>query len=498
MECLLESDWIPVRSRDGVTVQRIGLRQLLTEDHPWSVSLSRDDMEVAAIQLLICLVQTILLPENRKVLRERVASPITSECFDSAAASYLDWFRLDHPATPFMQSRGVSAKDPTPIQKLFVGLPEGNNHAFFNDAGEIHAVCPGCAAIALFNQASNCPSFGGGFKGGLRGGAPVTTLVAGADLRETVWLNVLSAEERDRIYRDATQFIPNWVEPLVAGKMIPAADIGLERGLLWQPARLELAESEEGQSCDACGLPTSRVYTAFNKEKFNYTVEGLWHHPHSPRLWDLKKGERARDRYLSFTTMAPAWTWMNHYLLQREQHAGGGRQPAQVVTQFLDVFERALSARERRFAMIVAGYRVNQAAVLERRHELYSLPMDWRISERQVQRAIDEALRVKDELRRKTYGFAKECGAAVYPLAEQHFYQATGHRLHELLRQMDRREARVAVDEFIHALHQIARRLFDELTAPYRHSVEGMTAYAKFRRALDVALRESESKEKVA
>jgi CRISPR system Cascade subunit CasA len=106
------------------------------------------------------------------------------------------WFVLDHQQYPFMQTRRVKAKEITPIQKFFIGLPEGNNHALFNDKGEIDAVCASCSAIALFNQASNCPSFGGGFKANLRGSAPNTTFAAGDHLRETLWFNVLS---QDRI-----------------------------------------------------------------------------------------------------------------------------------------------------------------------------------------------------------------------------------------------------------------------------------------------------------
>ncbi len=77
-----------------------------------------------------------------------------------------------------MQTRNVQAKEATPIQKLLIGLPEGNNHAFFNEVGEVKQLGSMVAAIALFNQASNCPSFGGSFKGTC---AVVrqTTLVAG-------------------------------------------------------------------------------------------------------------------------------------------------------------------------------------------------------------------------------------------------------------------------------------------------------------------------------
>ena len=119
-----------------------------------------------------------------------------------------------------MQTRGVTATDPTPIQKLLIGLPEGNNHAFFNDVGEVKHLSAGMAAIALFNQASNCPSFGGGFKGGLRG-VPITTLITNQDLRKTVWSNVLHEESLRNLLPNYDQHknqAPVWVEPIKAAR----------------------------------------------------------------------------------------------------------------------------------------------------------------------------------------------------------------------------------------------------------------------------------------
>ena len=59
------------------------------------------------------------------------------------------------------------------------------------------------AAITLFNQASNCPSFGGGFKGSLRGGAPITTLVfgnsRGGKLVTATFEGVLHVRDPDRL-----------------------------------------------------------------------------------------------------------------------------------------------------------------------------------------------------------------------------------------------------------------------------------------------------------
>ncbi len=91
-----------------------------------------------------------------------------------------------------MQTKGVKANDVTPMEKLLAGVSGATNCAFVNQPGQGEALCGGCTAIALFNQANQAPGFGGGFKSGLRGGTPITTFVCGIDLRSTVLLNVLT------------------------------------------------------------------------------------------------------------------------------------------------------------------------------------------------------------------------------------------------------------------------------------------------------------------
>src|SRR5690606_8498515 len=284
------------------------------------LALPRDDMELATLQLLVSLTQVLFPTAHHAALRARLNAPLSEADFHTATERLLEWFDLDHPRTPFMQTRGVSAKDVTPIQKLFIGLPDGNNHAFFNAEGEIKAVCVGCAAIALFNQASNSPSFGGGFKGSLRGGTPITTLIDAPRLRRRIWENVLPLTEVERLlpdYDSSADDPPVWVDPIPAGKTIVAGSIGLLRGLFWQPARVELLPSDGGR-CDHCGGDAGRLYKGFKKEKFTYQLEGVWPHPHGPRRWEEKNGQR-HVRFASFTTFAPAWTQLSQFLFEREE-----------------------------------------------------------------------------------------------------------------------------------------------------------------------------------
>ena len=77
--------------------------------------------------------------------------------------------------------------------------------------------------LLLFNTASNCPSMGGGFKGGLRGSTPITQMIKGPDLRQTIWLNVLHQEQLQQImpwYGETQDQPPNYVDLVKAGDTI--------------------------------------------------------------------------------------------------------------------------------------------------------------------------------------------------------------------------------------------------------------------------------------
>ncbi|MIQ93865.1 type I-E CRISPR-associated protein Cse1/CasA, partial [Salmonella enterica subsp. enterica] len=50
---LLIDNWIPVRPQSGGKVQIINLQSLFCSKNQWRLSLPRDDMELAALALLV-------------------------------------------------------------------------------------------------------------------------------------------------------------------------------------------------------------------------------------------------------------------------------------------------------------------------------------------------------------------------------------------------------------------------------------------------------------
>ncbi len=493
---LLTDNWIPVRADGGTrTFRLLSYRELLCEPGDWQVSLPRDDLELACVQLLVCMTQVMFLPEDDRALRSRLAAPLSPEKFAAGVEPCRDWFDLDHLTQPFMQSRGVKATEDTPIQKLLIGLPEGNNHAFFNEAGEVRRLSGPLAAIGLFNQASNSPSFGGGFKGSLRGGAPVTTLVAGKNLRETVWRNVLTRPriaQRQIAMPGFEHDQPTWVKPIKEKEAIPWNEIGLVRGLLWQPARVELVKSEVNTPCDVLGGEVVPVYTGFRKEKFNFTVEGVWPHPHGAMMMNLKK-EVLEQKFASFTTTAPAWTLLSEFVVPKNMNdhdAREGSVPAGPVTQANELGDGDMH-------LLIGGYRTNQASVLERRHELMSLAQGWSDDKGRLKQLVDLGKEAKKALRGKLY-FAvqgnkdkglKGIGAAIHETAEKLFYARTESFIHEAFSNvLTFKEWKSAKADFTKQLATHCRAIFEELTDPYAMKPELIPVIAWARRSLNIDL----------
>lgn len=489
---LINHDWLPVL--DAGCFRQIGLRELLCTDGDFRLALPRDDMELSGLALAIALTQTLFLPADVTEWRKRQKVPLTDTEYATGIEPFRDWFNLDDARQPFMQTRGVKAAEITPMQKLFIGLPDGVSHTFFNAEGEISAVCGGCAAIALFHQASVCPSFGGGFKGSLRGAAPVTTFVDVPDrgpgsLRRRIWRNVLPAPEVARLLPGAPtgrDDLPVWILPVTAGSTVRAGSIGLRRGLFWQPAHVELRPAAAGD-CEHCGASGVARYGGFLKEKFVYTLDGMWPHPHSPRQWTVKKGER-EERFLSFTTTAPAWTQLSQYVF-RQEAAREGHAPASIVTAWTS----SGSSNAQELNLLIGGYRNNQANVIERRYELFSFAPGWEDAQAQIEACIGDALAVRTALRGSLYWAAKGqkdhfkgLGVAVHEISDARFLTRSGTLLLTELREIDwaREDWITRLETYREALIALAETIFAEVVAPYRHDPELIHAIAAARSKL--------------
>jgi CRISPR system Cascade subunit CasA len=100
---LLKDPWIPVRADAGTGVFRLlTYQQLLCEPGNWQVSLPRDDLELACVQLLVCMTQVMFLPEDNPEWQKQLKNPLSPDNFAAGAAPCREWFDLNHPTQPFM------------------------------------------------------------------------------------------------------------------------------------------------------------------------------------------------------------------------------------------------------------------------------------------------------------------------------------------------------------------------------------------------------------
>lgn len=485
---LLAESWIPIQHKGDR--QKITLQQLLCGEKSGELCLPRGDLELACLQLLAAITQVCFTPPDRKILLSRLKKPLSDDEFQAGINDKATWFDLNHPDTPFMQIRGVKASKPTPMDKLLAGVADGTNKAFINPEGLAAGLCSSCTSIALFNMANNCPSMGGGFKGSLRGSAPITQLIKGPDLRTTVWLNALHEQRLNNVlpwYSDTAQQKPNYVEPVEAGERIPVAKIGLTRGLFWQPAHFELLPAETTGGCSVCNT-VAPLFTGFNKAKFNYTIEGVWPHPLSARTFKITKGKR-EEKFPSFTTSAPGWTQLSRLVVAMESEKAG-QNPAPVLEQ-----ARKELVKASRLQFVIGGYRNNQASVLERRHEFFSLADGWADHGKEIHRIIETGLGYKTALRKALYLFAvgikdkiKGAGVNLCEQGDALFFQQTEQWVHQILGSIDFKTPQPAIDDLSQQLKSTVLRLFEQLTQSYRQEPKMLKALALARRSLNKSL----------
>lgn len=485
---LLIDPWVPVREGGIGALRQITFEELLCREGAWQVSLPRDDFEMACLQLLICLTQVMFMPADRRKLRERLKTPLSEEEFSDGVRPYSEWFDLDHPQWPFMQSLKVTTNDVTPIQKLFTGMPAGNNHALFNEVGEINQVCGSCAVIALFNQNSNSPNFSGKHKGGLRGGAPISTFISGANLRETIWLNVLCRELVDRELGVPIAGEPIWVDPIAAGEKVISTSIALIRGLFWLPVLVRLNRVKQDCICDCCGYESHITYRDFNLgSDFKFEVLGAWPHPHTPRKWVTGDKAQRRSPYMSFRNTAPAWTQLSEFIVPRSAADGSeGQIPAASVTQFGEIYN------DEPLHLLVGGYQAKQSSVVQRRHELFSIAQGWADHRDSLKEFIEVGLGVKDSLckhlsvaaKGDTKRKLKGIGIPINKAGEYLFFQGSESIVHERLRVMHWRESARELEIFVTDLAMLCQDVFTRLTDPHAHKPELIPIIARARHGL--------------
>lgn len=302
---LLVSTWLPFRVRDGgISYQS---PSAIADPEVVDLALPRADFQGAAYQWLIGLLQTVLPPRDHDDWLDYVAEPPSREALEAALEPLAAAFELDGDGPRFMQDRDpLEDAKPTSVSGLLIDSPGANglklNTDHFVKRGRVEAICPDCAALALFTLQINAPSGGAGYRVGLRGGGPLTTLVlpedAQASLWQRLWLNVMPSQSLSRQGKveaprpDDDSLFP-WMGPTrlsdrKGAVVVPDAMHALHA--YWaMPRRFRLLFEDAPCRCDLCGREASRSVGEIRAKNYGANYDGPWQHPLTPYRRDPKK-----------------------------------------------------------------------------------------------------------------------------------------------------------------------------------------------------------------
>lgn len=295
---LLHDPWMPVRDADG---QRHWITPCRLAEPQWrAFDADRPDFNGALAQFAIGLLQTTTPVadsiEWRGLFNTPPAAATLQRWFEPVAVA----FELDGDGPRFMQDFGLGTDGVAvnEIAGLLIDAPgentAKNNADHFVKRAQLNALCPACAATALFTLQLNAPSGGAGHRTGLRGGGPLTTLVLSAQaghLWHDLWMNVrdrpaLLAQGGDAAHQDMHHTFP-WLAPItelqaLAGELAQAQVHPAH--VYWaMPRRIRLETGGPASgACDACGRPSAQLVSRYATKNYGLNYKGHWTHPLSP------------------------------------------------------------------------------------------------------------------------------------------------------------------------------------------------------------------------
>jgi len=366
---LLHEKWIPVRRASG-TPEIISAHEMVADyasNPALSLDAPRPDFNGALYQFLIGLVQTSYPPADERQWQKKFRTPPAPEELATALDRYAAAFDLDGNGPRFMQDPDLvhEKSERNAVDHLLMDMPGeqtlDKNTDHFLKRETVNQVCRSCSAMALHTLQTNAPSGGRGHRTSLRGGGPLTTLVMGRTLWETVWLNVLTSDSFNHFgnagKKTESDIFP-WLghtrtsarnEETTSQHVHPAQ-------MFWgTPRRIRLSfeKSENPIRCDLCGCITTEFVSEYDTKSYGVNYKGGWKHTLSPYYTPEKTGEplpvHLNQSGISYRN------WLG--LVQSDAGKNSKNEPAAVVHLFRQVRVGDLSGTSRiPFRLFAFGY----------------------------------------------------------------------------------------------------------------------------------------------
>ena len=392
---LIRETWIPVRraSGEGERIAPWQLTDRLDKDPITELAAPRPDFDGALIQLLISLVQTAYAPETERDWRRGLTDPPAPETLREAFAEYEQAFNLDGDGPRFMQDFDAEMQGKKKeAAYLLIDSPSENaldslnQDHFVKDRREQRYSEPALAA-ALYAYQANVPNTAAGqgarHQSSLRGGGPVTTLVLGANLWQTVWLNTVTRSTLENLYgklktnKEADIF--PWLDSTRTSESKTGSnttpDDAHPAQMYWgMPRRVRIEESSRQRGeCATYADQDVPTFSTFRIESDGINYEGPWKHPLSPFYEDndgKTKSRKVKGKYFSYRF----WT---DYVIQGESQKVGPALPVAAFFRRAARYQELADVFQHQMKMWVFGYETNRGKIRawrESKMPLYQVP----------------------------------------------------------------------------------------------------------------------------
>ncbi len=415
------------------------------------IKAARPDFRGALAQFLIGLLQTAFAPSDEREWGRLWRSPPAPGMLREAFSKVEEAFFFNDSSPSFMQDFDLPEAESRPIAGLLIEAPGGNalrnNMDLFMKRCVVNEICKPCAAMALFTLQTNGPAGGVGYRVGLRGGGPLTTLLLPEERRSEslwhkLWLNVIPEKDAHRLmYGDWTINEPEAVFPWMgptrtsdkrSGKDTLPDDVHpyqMYWGMPWR-IRLDFMQKKQGK-CDLCGQKVQDLFSSFRTRNYGINYSGPFEHPLSPHkindalpipMHGQKGGVYYRD-------------WLGIVLGNYDR----GQKPAAVVRHYLEtraeILDVGTSARLWAF-----GYDLDKGKVrcwYDATMPVFALPEDVRDQLQEtvilmVNAASSAAYNTRSQIRNAWYRRPKEIKGD-FSFIDRAFWQETESAFYEVL-----------------------------------------------------------------
>lgn len=302
---LLTEPWMPVRTRTGE--RRWISPDQLSDPDLMAFDSDRADFNGALMQFGIGLLTTCAPLADSLDWSGLFKAPPDRATLHKWFEAHAAVFKYEGDGPRFMQDLSLANAPDVGIASLLIDSPGEStvkkNTDHFVKRGRVHHVCPHCAITALLTLQLNAPEGGAGVLTGLRGGGPLTTLVAcqpPKSLWHDLWLNVMEAPYNHAHGGDPKKAAFHFTYPWMADITAIQKDGGETAPLqvhpfhiFWATARRIRLDFDATQSgdCDLCHRLHERLVHRYASRPRGLNYKGPWDHVLSP-YYETKEGWR--------------------------------------------------------------------------------------------------------------------------------------------------------------------------------------------------------------